>query len=72
MMKKELWGGASGEPMPKFDQIHVLDWEGNLLYKLKTDQSFFIIWLDMVRNRLYTRDWGTDEIYYLDLNELSL
>ena len=69
---KELWRGASGEPMPKFDQIHVLDWEGNLLYKLKTDQSFFIIWLDTVRNRLYTRDWGTDEIYYLDLNELSL
>lgn len=65
---KETWGGTS---MPKFDQIHVFDWEGNLLYKLKTDQSFFVIWLDTVRNRLYTRDWSTDEIYYLDLNELS-
>lgn len=69
---KESWGNDSSPSMPTFDQIHVFDWEGNLLYKLKTDQSFFIIWLDTVRNRLYTRDWNTDEIYYLDLDKLGL
>lgn len=69
---KKSWGDRLGDPLPKFDQIHVFDWKGNLCYKLKTDQSFFQIWLDTTRNRLYTRDWNTDEIYYLDLKELAL
>ncbi len=68
---KESWGSNPGNSIPKFDQIYVFDWSGNLLYKLKTDRSYYIIWLDTVRNRLYTRDWNTDEIYYLDLNELD-
>lgn len=68
---KESWGSNLGNSMPKFDQIHVFDWDGNLLYKLNTDRSYYIIWLDTVRNRLYTRDWNTDEIYYLDLNKLE-
>lgn len=68
---KELWDGSLDTPMPIFDQIHVFDWNGNLLYKLKTDHSYFVIWLDTVRNRLYTRNWDTDEIYFLDLNELK-
>lgn len=69
---KKQWDGRMGTSLPTFDQIHVYDWEGHLVYKLHTDQSFFITWLDTVRNRLYTRDWNTGEIYYLDLNELGL
>ena len=69
---KEPWDGSPKASLPQFDMIHVFDWEGNLLYKLKADCSFFITWLDTARNRLYTRDWNTDEIYYLDLNELGL
>lgn len=69
---KESWDGSLESSLPKFDMIHVFDWEGNLLYKLRPDQSFYITWLDTARNRLYTRDWNTDEIYYLDLNELGL
>ena len=69
---KESWDGSLGASLPKFDMIHVFDWEGNLLYKLRPDQSFYITWLDTACNRLYTRDWNTDEIYYLDLNELGL
>lgn len=69
---KKSWGGGSETSMPEFDQIHVFDWNGNLLYRIKTDQSFFITWLDTKRNLLYTRDWNTDEIYYLDLKELDL
>ena len=68
---KESWEDRPGSSLPTFNLIHVFDWEGHLLYRLHTDQSFYINWLDTVRNRLYTRDWNTDEIYYLDLNELE-
>lgn len=66
------WMGKQGTALPKFDEIHVFDWNGNLLYKFKTDRSFFIIWLDSVRHRLYSRDWNTDEIYYIELKDLGL
>lgn len=66
---KEASGNNPTQSMPKYEQIHVFDWNGNLLYKLNTDQSFFVIWLDTIRNRLYTCDWNTDEIYYLDLDK---
>lgn len=65
---KEQWEGHGS--LPEFNEIHVFDWEGNLCYRLTTDRSFFVVSLDPVRNRLYTRDWNTDDIYYLDLNEL--
>ena len=52
--------------------IHVFDWQGRLLYELKTDQHFFEIWLCQVRNRLYTILWDNDEVYYIELNELNL
>ena len=41
-----------------------------MIYELKTDRVFFRIALDPVRNRLYTADLDTDEMYYIDLNEL--
>lgn len=66
------WAGKQGTALPKFDEIHVFDWNGNLLYKFKTDRSFFIIWLDSVRHRLYSRYWNTDEIYYIELKDLGL
>lgn len=66
---KEQWDGHGS--LPEFNEIHVFDWDGNLCYKLTTDRSFFNVSLDPVRNRLYTRDWNADDIYYLDLNELN-
>jgi hypothetical protein len=69
---KEMWNDRMGSELPLFNIIHVFDWNGKQLYELITDQSFMRIWLDQVRNRLYTIDLNTDEVYYLDLNELNL
>ena len=69
---KEMGSGRIGDELPFFDIIHVFDWSGKHLYELITDRSFFRIWLDQVRNRLYTINPNTDEVYYLDLNELNL
>jgi hypothetical protein len=67
---KEDWDARIGAEVPHFNTIHVFDWNGNQLYELSTDRVFFRIWLDNVRNRLYTVN--TDEVYYLDLDELNL
>jgi len=69
---KEPWSGRVSSGFPFVNIIHVFDWSGNHIYELITDRSFFHIWLDHVRNRLYTIDMNTDEVYYLDLNELYL
>ena len=70
---KEEWSDRIGAGLPSINTIHVFDWNGILRYKLTTDRPFFrSIWLDQVRNRLYTMDVNTDELYYLDLNELNL
>ena len=52
--------------------IHIFDWHGRLLYELRADRDFFEIWLCQVRNRLYTICWDTDEVSFIDLNELNL
>ena len=67
---KEPWDDRFGVEVPIFNTIHVFDWNGNLLYKLTTDKSFFRVWSDPVRKRLYTIDMNTDEVYYIDLKEL--
>ena len=67
---KDMWNDRM---LPFINTIHVFDWNGKLLYELVTDRPFFrSIWLDQVRNRLYTIDVKTDEVYYLDLDELNL
>ena len=68
---KEQWGMSNENKLPLFNTIHVFDWCGKHIYELKADRSFFRISLDEVRNRLYTADLETDEIYYLELNELD-
>lgn len=67
---KEPWDDRFGVEVPILNTIHVFDWHGNLLYKLTTDKSFFRVWSDPVRKRLYTIDMNTDEVYYIDLKEL--
>lgn len=64
------WDSSVGAKCPFVRIIHVFNWNGEMLYELKTDRSFFRIALDPVRNRLYTADLDTDEMYYIDLNEL--
>ena len=66
---KEVWNGME---FPYINIIHVFDWNGKQLYELITDRSFFHIWVDQVRNRLYTIDMNIGDVYYLDLNELDL
>ncbi len=68
---KEPWVDRLGVELPEFNIIHVFDWNGKLLYKLVTDQSFFRVWADPIRKRLYTININTDEVYYLDLDELN-
>lgn len=67
---KEPWSDHLGVELPLFNTIHVFDWNGKPLYKLVTDRSFFRVWSDPVRNRLYTINMNTDEVYYLDLDVL--
>lgn len=69
---KERWDDRIGVEVPFFNTIHVFDWNGKLLYKLVTDQSYFRVWSDSVRKRLYTININTDEVFYLDLDELNL
>lgn len=70
---KESWSGRIGDESPFINTIHVFDWNGKLLYELITDRPFLrSIWLDQAKNRLYTIDIDTDEVYYLDLEELNL
>jgi len=64
------WDSSVGAKCPFVHIIHVFNWNGEMLYELKTDRAFFRIALDPVRNRLYTADLDTDEMYYIDLNEL--
>lgn len=51
--------------------IYVFDWNGKLVRKLATDYAIGKMWIDIVRNRLYTTEPITDEVFYLDLNELE-
>jgi len=69
---KEMWNDRIGDEVPFFNRIHVFDWSGKQIYELVTDRSFLRIWFDPVRNRLYTIDTNTDDIYYIDLFELDL
>ncbi len=66
---KESWGPFE---IPSVNTIHVFDWNGKWLYELITDQPIHEMWLDKVRNRLYTTNVATDEVFYLDLNEIKL
>lgn len=65
------WDANIGSKTPFLHIIHVFNWNGELLYELKADRVFFRIALDPVRNRLYTADLDTDEMYYIDLNDLE-
>lgn len=66
---KEPWDDHLGVELPFFNTIHVFDWDGKLLYELITDQPFFRVWSDPIRNRLYTINMNNDEVYYINLNE---
>lgn len=68
---KEPWVDRPGAPLPFFNTIHIFDWNGKLLHELITDKSFYRVWSDPVRKRLYTINMNTDEVYYLDLSELN-
>lgn len=67
---KKQWDVSLEAKMPLLNTIHVFDWNGNMVRELKTDRAFFRIELDRARNRLYSADFETDELYYLDLNEI--
>lgn len=67
---EKQWDASLGSKSPFIHIIHVFDWNGEMLYQMKTDRMFFRIALDPVRNRLYTANLDTDEMYYIDLNEL--
>ena len=64
------WDTSLGSKCPFINIIHVFNWEGKMLYKLKTDRMFFRIALDPIRNSVYTSNLDTDEMYYIDLNGL--
>jgi hypothetical protein len=63
---KEPWGM---NVIPPINTIHMLDWRGNLINEFITDHPIHEIWLDQVRNRLYSTNMTTGEVFYLDLSE---
>ncbi len=69
---KEQWEVSMEAKIPDLRTIYVFDWDGNLRYELQTDKTYLRIWVDPVRNRLYTQNHDTDEVYYIDLSELNL
>lgn len=69
---KEQWEVSMEAKIPDLRTIYVFDWDGNLRYELQTDKTYSRIWVDPVRNRLYTQNHDTDEVYYIDLSELNL
>lgn len=66
------WGKSPWDikEIPFINTIHVFDWQGEFIQIIKTDQTIGQIALDRVRNRLYTMDLSTDQVYYLDLDGL--
>lgn len=66
------WGRGRWEinEIPFINTIHIFDWHGNLVQKITTDRTIGEMALDRVRNRLYTMDAGTAEVFYLELDGL--
>jgi len=64
------YSGSARGSIENCKSIHVFDWSGTLLSVLKTDRTFARVWLDTVRNRLYTTDYESEEVYYLDMNDI--
>jgi hypothetical protein len=52
---------------PLWHIIHIFDWEGNLIHKLDADRPVHELWVDQVKNRLYTMDLEEGEVYSYDL-----
>ncbi len=67
---RESWYDSAEKESPLFNTIHIFNWDGKLLYELTTDKYYFRIWKDQINNRLYTIDKDTDEIYYLNLDDI--
>ncbi len=64
---KDRWGMHE---IPYVNTIHVFDWHGKLIQKLETDYDIDKMFLDTVRNRLYVTRPKSDDVYYLDLDEV--
>lgn len=64
---KETWGQKE---IPFINTIHVFDWNGRWIQELITDHPVHEMCLDRVRNRLYTTNADTDEVFYLELDGL--
>lgn len=64
---KDRWGMSE---IPYINTIHVFDWHGRLVQKVKTDYDIDKMFLDTVRNRLYITRPKADDIFYLNLDEV--
>ncbi|WP_195352967.1 TolB-like 6-bladed beta-propeller domain-containing protein [Bacteroides cellulosilyticus] len=64
---RDRWGMYE---IPCVNTIHVFDWYGRLVQKLETDYDIDKMFLDTVRNRLYVTRPKSDDVYYLDLDEI--
>lgn len=62
---KETFEYTAIEPQ----ELHIYDWNGNLLKKIELDLSILEMCLDTVRNILYITNLYSDDIFYLDINK---
>ncbi|MFS3008035.1 BF3164 family lipoprotein [Bacteroides thetaiotaomicron] len=53
--------------IPFINTVYVFDWNGKIIRKMVTDRAVYGLWIDMVRNRLYTTEPTTDNVFYCDL-----
>ncbi len=53
--------------IPFINTVYVFDWNGKIIRKMVTDRAVYGMWIDTVRNRLYTTEPTTDNVFYCDL-----
>ncbi|MFS3008031.1 BF3164 family lipoprotein [Bacteroides thetaiotaomicron] len=66
------WGKVPWErnEIPFINTVYVFDWNGKMLRKMVTDHAINGMWIDTVRNRLYTTEPTTDDVFYCDLDTI--
>lgn len=70
-----LWLGKSLDILPEIyepDIIHVFDWEGNFIKKIKLAVPIREMWLDQVNNLLYGYNEVEEKLYCYNINEIGL
>ena len=70
-----LWSGVSPEEITietAFSKIHVFNWDGKMVKKIKLEKPIHELGLDVVNNLLYGYNTNTEKLYRYNLNNRIL